>query len=90
MHGPAGTSRIGSDHVEVLRQGRHVRGVGHGYACPDRVGRDHAPVEEHQRLAIAGLDVVDVDAVGVDRAAFGLSELFLDCHHAPPRTSGCL
>ena len=90
MHGLTGTSGIGSDHVEVLRQGRHVRGVGDRDTCPDRVGRDHASVEEHQRLPIAGLDVVDVDAVGVDRAAFGLSEVFLDCHCAPPRTSGCL
>ena len=60
-----------------------MRRIGDGHACPDRIGRDHASVEEDQGLAFAGLDVVDVDAVRADHAPVGLSKLFLKSHGAP-------
>ena len=37
-----------------------------GTPVPDRVRRHHAAVQHDQRLALPGLEVVDVDAVGVD------------------------
>jgi hypothetical protein len=66
IDGPAASPQVGCDDPELLRKGIHVAGVGHGAARPQRVGRDHALVQEQERLAPAGLDVVDVDPVGVD------------------------
>ena len=56
----------GRDHPEVLGQRVHVAGIRDGHAGPDRVGGDHAAVQQHERLALALLEVVDVDAVGVN------------------------
>jgi hypothetical protein len=37
-------------------------------------------VEENQRFPLACLDVIDVDAVGVDIATFALNSRPFECH----------
>jgi hypothetical protein len=70
--GSAAPAGVGSDQAELLGQRFEVRLVSERHACPDRVRRDHPAVQQHQRLARASLDVVDVDAVGVDAAVLAL------------------
>ena len=50
--------------------------VGNGDPCPERTGRDHSCVEQKQWFALTRLYVMDIDAVGVNLAAFALNVAF--------------
>ena len=78
---PAGVRR---DHAKVRGECLHVRGIGDRNAGPQRVGRDHSAVQEDERVTLALLEVVDVDAVGVDGTGLGCCL----CGHATDVTAG--
>ena len=80
VHGPAAAARVRGDHPEVLGQCVHVAGIRDGHARPDRVGGDQAAVQQHERLALALVEVVDVDAVGVNALAVPRRGAFLGAH----------
>ena len=81
VRGPAAAARVRRDHSELLGKRVHVAGIGDRHASPDRVGGDHAAVQQHERLALTLVEVVDVDAVGVN--AFALRDSW--CSSCPPK-----
>jgi len=76
VHGLAAAAGVWGDHPEVFGQRVHVTGIGDRHAGPDGVGGDDAAVQQHQRVSIALVEVVDVDAVRVN----GLALRCCDAH----------